>query len=162
MRCFQINWLWTDFLMFLHVIVVSFQRFNDHSMPGKFTFWRKKQSNIWVLFTFLIQLSQLCITALDFSAESNEKYVQSAHFCFLPFEIMSFWYTHSEIWKISALSMSNLNISSFLMAPNPSLLEHQVIVLQTYVFSLASAERGKLDLWWTKYCWELNLHQKLV
>lgn len=35
---------------------------------------------------------------------------------------------------------------SFLMAPNPSLLEHQVIVLQTYVFSLPSAERGKLDL----------------
>lgn len=35
---------------------------------------------------------------------------------------------------------------SFLMAPNPSLLEHHAIVLQTYVFSLHSAERGKLDL----------------
>lgn len=30
------------------------------------------------------------------------------------------------------------------LAPNPSLLEHQVIVLQTYVFSLPSANRGEI------------------
>lgn len=35
------------------------------------------------------------------------------------------------------------------MAPNPSLFEHQGIILQTYVFSLPSAERRKLDLLWS-------------
>lgn len=47
--------------------------------------------------------------------------------------------------NISSLPLQFKHISS-LMTPNPSLLEYQVIVLQTYVFSLPSAERGKLDL----------------
>lgn len=104
------------------------------------------------------------MTALDFSADSNEKYVLYVHFCFFPFEIMSLWYARSEIWQVSAHSSNNLNISHFPLAPNPSLLEHQVIVLQTYVFSLPSAKvKGVgVDLWRTKYCWELNVHQNLV
>lgn len=106
-------------------------------------------------------LSQPYIAPLGFSADSNGKYAPSIHFCFLPFKIMSFWCTHSEIWKISALPQQFKHFSS-LMLPNPSLLEHQITALQTYVFSLPSAERGKLDSWWTKYCRESYVQQKLV
>lgn len=145
--------------------VSLFKRLNIrfHTSVHKFIFWRQKNHrNIWVLFTILIKLGWFYFTALNFSADSNEKYVLYVSFCFLPFKIVSSWYTCSEIWKISALACKSLNICHIPVAPNPSLLEHQVIVLQIYVFSLSTANRRKLDLWRTKYSREYNVILKLV
>lgn len=145
--------------------VSLFKSFNItvHTPVHKFIFWRQKNHrNIWVLFAFLIKLGWFYFTALNFSADSKEKYVLYVSFCFLPFKIVSSWYTRSEIWKISALACTSLNICHIPVAPNPSLLEHQVIVLQIYVFSLSTANRRKLDLWRTKYSGEYNVILKLV
>lgn len=73
-----------------------------------------KCPNICFIFTFLIVLNQVYITCLDFSADSKDKYLKMGWFCFLPFKIMSFWNSHSEIQRTSAFSHNSLNIFHFL------------------------------------------------
>lgn len=63
---------------------------------------------------------------------------------------------HADMYtvKCGKYHLSPARAQTFVMfqwTHNPSLLEHQVIVLQMYVFCLSAANRRKLDSWRTKY-----------
>lgn len=122
----------------------------------------KHCGNIWVLFTALIKLGWFYFTALLFSIWLKWK------ICTLmsPSVPSLLRWCHADMRTVKCgkyhRSPGELKHLSFQWTHNPSLLEHQVIVLQMYVFCISAANRRKLDSWRTKYSREQNALLKPV